>query len=79
MELKNESADVHQALQTLLGDLDSAADLVAFSQADGIGPNVVDLLNALRDVELSTDIFRAFLKASLNDDKSTWNYTLPTE
>lgn len=75
---RKESANVHEALNVLLLDLDDAADLVVQAIALGLEGNTEDILNALRKAELSADIFKAFLKASLNDDKETWTYTIPS-
>lgn len=80
MELKYESKYVHEALNTLIDALEDAE--VAGYQISNYGledDSVVQLLDKLRKAELAADIFRAFLKASLNDDKETWTYTIPAK
>ena len=88
MELKYESKYLHQALGQLVEEMGEAVHAAGKSQRWGLesynpelGPdsekNIEWLLRELDDVILAAKVFKAFVKASYNDDKSKWDYVLP--
>lgn len=90
MELKYESKYLHQALGQVIEEMGEALHAAGKSQRFGLtsvnpelGPdsekNIEWLLRELRDVELSIAVFKAFVKASYNDDTSKWDYELVDE
>jgi len=88
--MKYESKNVHQALSQVVEEMGEALAAAGKSQRWGLesynpenGPlsekNIDWLLREFGDVEISMDIFRAFVKASYNDDTRTWDYEIPGE
>jgi NTP pyrophosphatase (non-canonical NTP hydrolase) len=86
MELKYESKDVHQALAHLVEEAGEVLQAAGKSQRFGLlstDPtagnselNVDWLIRELNDLEVSIAIFKAFVKASTNDDLSKWSHPI---
>ena len=76
-----ESKYVHESLYVLSESLVEALQSAVVAIDVGLtkDTNAEDLLDELRKVEVASDLFKAFLKASYNDDRATWTYEVPRE
>jgi NTP pyrophosphatase (non-canonical NTP hydrolase) len=86
VDTRYESQHVHQALAHLIEELGEAVNAAGKTARFGFlssnpelafgQTNAEWLLKELADVELTIKILRAFMKASYNDDTSTWVYAV---